>query len=133
MVQAALQDRAERNLEVAARCAIDIGQHILASLGAASPDSYRQVFLLLAQEGVVPPELAQRLAAMARFRNILAHGYVIIDPRRVYQPFPKKERDRTTTPKRLFASPVSIFRRRLSPILNSNSSYQTFRPPLLSA
>lgn len=50
-----LQDRAERNLEVAA------------------------------QEGIIPPELAERLAAMARFRNVLTHGYVAIDPRLVYR------------------------------------------------
>lgn len=33
----------------------------------------------------ITANLAERLSAMACFRNILAHGYVIIDPRIVYR------------------------------------------------
>lgn len=85
----ALQDRVERNLEVATQCAIDMGQHILASLGSPTPDTYREVFLFLAKERVIPAELAERLAAMAQFRNVLVHGYVAIDHRLVYRSLQK--------------------------------------------
>lgn len=34
--------------------------------------------------GILPPELAQRLRPLAGFRNVLVHGYLVIDLDRVH-------------------------------------------------
>lgn len=38
----------------------------------------------LAREGVVPPEIAARLADAVRLWNILVHGYLDIDAGRIF-------------------------------------------------
>ena len=80
-----LQDRVERNLEVAIQCCIDIGTHVLASLGEATPESYKEVFVRLGHLGFISPDLSSNLARMAGFRNILVRGYLKLDPQRVHQ------------------------------------------------
>ena len=42
------------------------------------------VFAALARHGLIPRELATRLAAAAAFRNLVAHQYGALDWRRVY-------------------------------------------------
>ena len=49
------------------------------------PGSYREIFLELADRKRIPLALAQRLAAAASFRNMVAHHrYAALDPARVY-------------------------------------------------
>jgi uncharacterized protein YutE (UPF0331/DUF86 family) len=48
------------------------------------PGTYADVFTALARHGVVPRDLATRLAAAAAFRNLVAHQYGVLDWRRVY-------------------------------------------------
>lgn len=38
----------------------------------------------MAEVGIFPPEFTEKLAAMARFRNVLVHLYVEVDLRKVY-------------------------------------------------
>ncbi len=47
--------------------------------GARVPAHYRDVLPALAAAGVIPDELAQRLAGLAGLRNIIAHDYVQVD------------------------------------------------------
>jgi len=81
----ALQDRVERNLQVAIQCCLDIGNRLLAAAGQPPPASYRDVFLTLGRLGALPPQLAGNLADMASFRNLLVHGYFKVDPTRVHE------------------------------------------------
>lgn len=62
---------------------IDLGSHVISSEGYEPPTSYSDVFRVLADEGVVPFDLAERLMAMARFRNVLVHLYAEVDDERV--------------------------------------------------
>lgn len=75
---------AERQLQVAIQAAIDIGEHILAEINSVSPADYADVFLKLATVGVIPTKFSHKLAAMARFRNILVHPYLEADIARVH-------------------------------------------------
>lgn len=76
---------AERHLEVAIQCCIDISTHIIARLGLPRPkESNTEVFVILSQEKIIPGEFAEKLAAMAGFRNILTHEYLSIQRHKTY-------------------------------------------------
>jgi uncharacterized protein YutE (UPF0331/DUF86 family) len=72
------------NLFVAIQACLDLAAHWLADAGWDMPGTYADVFAALAQHGVIPRELATRLAAAAAFRNLVAHQYGALDWRRVY-------------------------------------------------
>jgi uncharacterized protein YutE (UPF0331/DUF86 family) len=74
-----LHDLAERYLHLAVECMIDVGNHILADRSTPVPETYREVFSGLAEQGVLTTELASRLQGWAGFRNILVHLYLDID------------------------------------------------------
>jgi uncharacterized protein YutE (UPF0331/DUF86 family) len=71
--------------DAAAICA-----HLIARLGGQAPTGYAECFEGLHRLGVLPSELAQRLQAMARFRNLLVHRYWEVDDRRVLE-FARKD------------------------------------------
>ncbi|MDQ3575086.1 MAG: DUF86 domain-containing protein [Actinomycetota bacterium] len=62
---------------------LDTAQHLCASEGWGPPASNAEAFRLMARHGVVPGELAEAMAAAVGFRNVLVHGYVDVDDRRV--------------------------------------------------
>lgn len=74
----------ERDFQLAAQAAIDIASHILAADFPQRPEGYREVIELLGQVGVLPPDLAERFAGVASFRNILIHEYLAVDLDIVY-------------------------------------------------
>jgi uncharacterized protein YutE (UPF0331/DUF86 family) len=80
-----LRDIVERNLEIASQCCIDVCHRIIALENARKPVDYYEAFLILGEIGALPAALAQKLAPMAGFRNILAHEYLVVDWDRVYQ------------------------------------------------
>ncbi len=55
----------------------------IAILGGDAPTAYAECFEKLAAHGVIDSALAERLKAMARFRNLLLHRYWEVDDRRV--------------------------------------------------
>jgi uncharacterized protein YutE (UPF0331/DUF86 family) len=73
------------NLFVALQETVSVATHWLADAGLDVPASYREIFLDLAHRGLIPDALAQRLAAAAGFRNLVAHQYGVLDPRRVHE------------------------------------------------
>lgn len=75
---------AERYLQLAIECLLDIGNHIISDRGYAKPESYGQILKILSREGVVPDDLARDLDGMAAFRNILVHDYLRVDLDKVY-------------------------------------------------
>jgi uncharacterized protein YutE (UPF0331/DUF86 family) len=72
------------NLFVALQETVSLATHWLADAGLDVPGSYREIFLALAERGKIPRDLAQRLAAAAGFRNLVAHQYGVLDPARVH-------------------------------------------------
>lgn len=76
---------AKYKLLVAIEASLDLCTHLCARLLTKAPESYADCFRLLAGGGVLSRETAQRLAAMARFRNLLVHQYGEVDDRRVHR------------------------------------------------
>lgn len=72
------------NVFVALQETVSLAAHWLADSGMSIPGSYREIFLELADRQRIPLALAQRLAAAASFRNLVAHRYAALDPARVY-------------------------------------------------
>ncbi len=64
---------------------LGVANHIVASEGYRSPADYADAFRILTEHGIVPPDLGERLQAMARFRNLLVHIYAEIDDERVHR------------------------------------------------
>ena len=79
-----LKKAVERSLQVAIEACLDIGRRLIALEGFRYPESNRDVFQVLGEEGVVPQELLPSLLDMARFRNLIVHDYARIDDAKVY-------------------------------------------------
>ena len=61
---------------------LDAAHHVGAAHGYGPADTNAHAMQLLARHGVLPDELAQRMA-QAVGRNVLVHGYAVVDNRRV--------------------------------------------------
>lgn len=66
---------------------LDLGSHVISSEGFEPPRSYADIFRVLREEGLLTGDLAERLMAMARFRNVLVHLYAEVDEERVFKIF----------------------------------------------
>jgi len=75
---------AERYLQLAIQCVLDISNHIVADLRLNLPADNRELFEMLAAHKVMSKSLSARLTSMAGFRNILVHEYLEIDRKRVF-------------------------------------------------
>jgi uncharacterized protein YutE (UPF0331/DUF86 family) len=71
-------------LYVAVQASVDEALELARKSGLESAGSYRDAFLSLAEAGLLPADLAARLADWASFRNVLAHFYPVLDLRRVH-------------------------------------------------
>jgi uncharacterized protein YutE (UPF0331/DUF86 family) len=72
-------------LIVAAEAALDICNHLAARRGGRSPEDYADCMAILAEIGVIDTALRDRLAKMAKFRNLLVHIYWKVDDHEVYR------------------------------------------------
>ncbi|MBU1118270.1 DUF86 domain-containing protein [Patescibacteria group bacterium] len=79
-----LRGALERYLQLIAEASIDIGEIIIADLELRTPQFNRDVFVILSEKKIVKKDLANRLGAMAQFRNILVHDYVEVDLDKVF-------------------------------------------------
>lgn len=66
-------------LQLAIQAVLDMSSYILATSGKSVPDQYRPGILTLATLRILPADFAERIAAMAGFRNILVHEYLDVD------------------------------------------------------
>jgi uncharacterized protein YutE (UPF0331/DUF86 family) len=80
-----LRDLAERNLEVAAQCCIDICHRIIALEGAQKPRDYYESIIRMGEIGLLSPEFARQLAPVAGLRNVLTHEYLDLKWDRIYK------------------------------------------------
>ncbi|RLC71807.1 MAG: DUF86 domain-containing protein [Chloroflexi bacterium] len=74
----------ERSLQISVEACLDIGRRLIALEGFRYPEDNRDVFRVLAEEGVVSKELLPTLLDMASFRNLIVHDYARIDDAKVY-------------------------------------------------
>ncbi len=80
-----LQAQAERWLQLAAECVLDLAHHLIADRGWRTPASYRDAFRVLAEEGVLTEDLAMRMELWAGLRNVLVHLYLDVDHERLWE------------------------------------------------
>ena len=60
--------------------AIDLCSHVIADQGWGPVPSLRDHFAVLADKGVLPSDLADRLSAGVKLRNLVGRGYAEVDP-----------------------------------------------------
>jgi uncharacterized protein YutE (UPF0331/DUF86 family) len=87
------QDAAERNLQIAIQCVLDIGTHIIAEEGFRTPSSSEEVIRILGEEGIIPVEFALNLQGMAGLRDLLVHEYLEINNERIYSLITRRRED----------------------------------------
>jgi uncharacterized protein YutE (UPF0331/DUF86 family) len=75
---------AERYLHLSIECLLDIGNHIIADRGYRKPETYGEIFQILAEKKVISKKLMNELEGMAAFRNVLVHDYLKLDLKKVY-------------------------------------------------
>ena len=75
----------ERTFHLAIEVCMDLADHIIADRALPVPGTAAEAFLVLAREGIVNGDLANALARMVGFRNLLVHDYLRLDPRRVLE------------------------------------------------
>lgn len=74
-----LQAQAERWLHLAAEGCLDLAHHLIADRGWRTPETYRDAFVVLREEGALSEELAGRMEDWAGLRNVLVHLYLDVD------------------------------------------------------
>ena len=62
---------------------IDIASHIISAKGLQRAESYAEMFEILGKNEIIETQLSKELSNMARFRNVLVHGYAKIDNSKV--------------------------------------------------
>lgn len=74
----------ERRLQLAVQIAIDIAAAVASEQAVPPARDYAGVFVVLGRGGLLDGDLAERLAAAARQRNLLVHDYLELDDRLVF-------------------------------------------------
>lgn len=69
------QDSVILNLERASQATIDIATHIVKVKGLGLPNSSRELFDLLLENGFISESIAKQMKGMVGFRNIAVHDY----------------------------------------------------------
>jgi uncharacterized protein YutE (UPF0331/DUF86 family) len=75
----------EHTLQIAVQAALDVASHIVSDERLGEPRTNRELFDLLERSAWVAPNLAATMRRMVGFRNILVHGYEIVDVRVVIE------------------------------------------------
>lgn len=63
-------------LQTCLEAVTDIGNHLVAALSLRKPEDGGDTMRILAAEGFVEQELAERLVAAIGMRNLIVHGYL---------------------------------------------------------
>lgn len=69
----------QHGLQLCVQAIVDIAAHLVAALGSPLPDDYRGYIVALGKLGALSRQFADRIAALAGFRNILVHEYLDVD------------------------------------------------------
>lgn len=88
-----IQKTIERYLQLTLEACIDIANHIINEYRFEKGESYKSIFLVLGKEKVLPTKFAEEFSRAAGFRNILVHGYIDLDEKKVFEHFKKDAGD----------------------------------------
>ncbi len=79
-----LQARVERRLQLAAHVCLDVANYAVARAKLEIPEEEENVFVVMTS-GILEPALGERMKGLSRFRNILVHDYLTVDPAIVHR------------------------------------------------
>ena len=80
----------ERFIHLAIESVIDIANHIISFQQWREPNGYRDLFVVLYENDIIPENHLQMFQNMASIRNILVHRYNKIDDKVVFGIFDKR-------------------------------------------
>jgi uncharacterized protein YutE (UPF0331/DUF86 family) len=83
----------ERTLHILVEACIDAAQHIISDEGFREPSTYRDTFVILAEEKIIPAGQLSPLEQMAAFRNLIVHYYEKVDDAIVFGVFQRNLND----------------------------------------
>ena len=69
----------ERTLQMMIETCADIAGHIISDKGYRVPATYADTFRVLYENGILNKELFETMEKMAKFRNLIVHGYDKVD------------------------------------------------------
>lgn len=81
----AVQDQVERNLHISIQICLDIGSHIISTMGLKPPENYSDIFEILGEEKILPKDFSRKIKGMAGLRNILVHDYIKVDKELIHE------------------------------------------------
>lgn len=87
------QKAVERILQEVVEAAVDVNLHLLRVLDGPTPPDYYESFVALGRAGILPHDLAERIAPSAGLRNRLVHEYDEIDAAKVLEAVREARRD----------------------------------------
>jgi uncharacterized protein YutE (UPF0331/DUF86 family) len=67
------------NLQMAVQNCIDMAAHIVSEQQMGLAGSTNELFYLLEEQGIIEPEMTERMVRAVGFRNLLVHEYGKID------------------------------------------------------
>jgi uncharacterized protein YutE (UPF0331/DUF86 family) len=70
---------AEHTLQIAIQAILDVASHIVSDERLGEPRANRELVDLLERHRWLTPDLAATMRRMVGFRNVLVHGYEIVD------------------------------------------------------
>ena len=83
----------ERTLHILIEACIDIAQHIISDENLREPTSYRDTFVVMAENGILEADDLEDFESMASFRNLIVHYYERVDDEIAYGVFNKRLSD----------------------------------------
>jgi len=75
----------ERYLQISLESMLDIGEIIISMEKIKRPQSYKEIFRTLGENGILPEAFARKIEPAAGFRNVLVHMYAKIETNRLYE------------------------------------------------
>ncbi len=79
----------ERTLQLVIETCFDIAHHIISDEDFRESESYTDVFTVLAENNILPPDSLNEYRPMAQFRNKIVHHYETVEPEQVFAIFTK--------------------------------------------
>ncbi|BDR91829.1 type VII toxin-antitoxin system MntA family adenylyltransferase antitoxin [Vulcanisaeta souniana] len=80
-----LKDAVERYLHLAVESLIDVGMRLCSILNLSKPERYRDIARILMNANILSDETGRLFELWIGFRNVLVHGYAVIDPERLIE------------------------------------------------
>ena len=81
------RDSVERNMQLAIQSVLDLGAMLIADYAFGTPNDNKHIITILGNNGVLEPELAERIKKMGGMRNALVHDYLYIDEDELFDAF----------------------------------------------